>query len=82
MALLYFFYIFQGKRAGCKIARIGVITFAFDDKLLEVGIGDDSLATNHEMSLFADGQRNTTDSWCQMRNVGANMTITASHHLG
>ena len=82
MALLYFFYIFQRKSSGCKIAGIGVITIAIEDKLLEVVIGDARLSTKHEKSLFADRQWNTTDSWCQMRNVGANMAITASHYLG
>ena len=79
MTLLYFFYIFQRKRAGCKIAGIGIITFAFDDKLFEVGIGDDCLTTYNKMSLLLDCCRNATDGWSQVGVIGADMSITTRY---
>ena len=81
MSLLYFLGVFQRQGTGSKVSRIGIIAFALDDKLLEVGIRDDGFATNHEMAFLLDGLRNATDGRSQMGDVGSDMSVATGYYL-
>ena len=50
--------------------------------MVKIVVRDDGLATNDGVSFYRNSSGNATDSRCQMRDVGTDMSIATSHHLG
>ena len=82
MSWLHLLDVLQSQRPRGQVAWISKVALRLQHKSLEVRIRDHRLATNHQVSLLVYLLRNTRDGRCQMSDVGTDMSVATSHHLG
>ena len=82
MSWLHLLDVFQSQRTRSQVSWIGIVALRLQHEALEVRIGDYRLATNHQVSLLIYLLRNTRDGRRQISDVGSDMPVATSHHLG
>ena len=74
-------HILQRQRARGQIAGVGIVRPGFEREALKIGIGDQRLAADDHMALVLDRLADALDGRGQVRNVRADMPVTACDDL-